>query len=205
MGKEEHFMKKSVVTVLTCIFLLSVGSATALAQASEPEKTQVDSKLGFIDSLQILNGTEDGKEQIAEVEKFIEDKQNEYDSRRLDLERQTEQFEAQQRTLNAQTRLEMQQKIEEDDRVLRRFQEDTQVEIDRMRNAILARLSEQIQVVIDEFARDQQLGMIFMRDESQIYVDPALDFTQDIIRIYNQRYPVTEAESSANTTSPAQP
>lgn len=198
-------MKKSVVTVLTCIFLLSVGSATALAQASEPEKTQVDSKLGFIDSLQILNGTEDGKEQIAEVEKFIEDKQNEYDSRRLDLERQTEQFEAQQRTLNAQTRLEMQQKIEEDDRVLRRFQEDTQVEIDRMRNAILARLSEQIQVVIDEFARDQQLGMIFMRDESQIYVDPALDFTQDIIRIYNQRYPVTEAESSANTTSPAQP
>lgn len=205
MGKEEHFMKKSVVTVLTCIFLLSVGSATALAQASEPEETQVDSKLGFIDSLQILNGTEDGKEQIAEVEKFIEDKQNEYDSRRLDLERQTEQFEAQQRTLNAQTRLEMQQKIEEDDRVLRRFQEDTQVEIDRMRNAILARLSEQIQVVIDEFAQDQQLGMIFMRDESQIYVDPALDFTQDIIRIYNQRYPVTEAESSSNTTSPAQP
>lgn len=205
MGKEEHFMKKSVVTVLTCIFLLSVGSATVLAQASEPEKTQVDSKLGFIDSLQILNGTEDGKEQIAEVEKFIEDKQNEYDSRRLDLERQTEQFEAQQRTLNAQTRLEMQQKIEEDDRVLRRFQEDTQVEIDRMRNAILERLSEQIQVVIDEFAQDQQLGMIFMRDESQIYVDPALDFTQDIIRIYNQRYPVTEAESSSNTTSPAQP
>ncbi|MCZ6878000.1 MAG: OmpH family outer membrane protein [Acidobacteria bacterium] len=198
-------MKKSVVTVLTCIFLLSVGSATVLAQASEPEKTQVDSKLGFIDSLQILNGTEDGKEQIAEVEKFIEDKQNEYDSRRLDLERQTEQFEAQQRTLNAQTRLEMQQKIEEDDRVLRRFQEDTQVEIDRMRNAILERLSEQIQVVIDEFAQDQQLGMIFMRDESQIYVDPALDFTQDIIRIYNQRYPVTEAESSSNTTSPAQP
>jgi len=176
-----------------------------LAQASEPEETQVDSKLGFIDSLQILNGTEDGKEQIAEVEKFIEDKQNEYDSRRLDLERQTEQFEAQQRTLNAQTRLEMQRKIEEDDRILRRFQEDTQVEIDRMRNAILASLSEQIQVVIDEFARDQQLGMIFMRDESQIYVDPALDFTQDIIRIYNQRYPVTEAESSANTTSPAQP
>ncbi|MCZ6484808.1 MAG: hypothetical protein O6826_03835 [Acidobacteria bacterium] len=110
-------MKKSVVTVLTCIFLLSVGSATVLAQASEPEKTQVDSKLGFIDSLQILNGTEDGKEQIAEVEKFIEDKQNEYDSRRLDLERQTEQFEAQQRTLNAQTRLEMQRKIEEDDRI----------------------------------------------------------------------------------------
>ena len=198
-------MKRSVVAVLTCLFLLSVGSAPAVAQTSEPEQAQVEQKLGFIDSLQILNGTEDGKEQIAEVEQFIADKQNEYDSRRQDLERQTEQFEAQQRTLNAQTRLEMQRKIEEDDRLLRRFQEDTQVEIDRMRNVILGRLSEQIQVVIDEFARDQQLGMIFMRDESQIYVDPALDFTQDIIRIYNQRYPVTESESSANPTSPAQP
>ncbi len=198
-------MKRSVVTVLTYIFLLSVGSATALAQTSEPEDAQAGPKIGFINSLQILNGTEDGKQQIAEVEQFIEDKQEEYNSRRQDLERQTEQFEAQQRTLNTQTRLEMQRKIEEDDRVLRRFQEDTQVEIDRMRTAILERLSEQIQVVIDEFARDQQLGMIFMRDESQIYVDPALDFTQDIIRIYNQRYPVTEAESSANTTSPAQP
>jgi len=198
-------MNRSVVTVLTCLFLLSVGSAPAVAQTSEPEQAQVEQKLGFIDSLQILNGTEDGKEQIAEVEQFITDKQDEYDSRRQDLERQTEQFEAQQRTLNAQTRLEMQRKIEEDDRLLRRFQEDTQVEIDRMRNVILGRLSEQIQVVIDEFAQEQQLGMIFMRDESQIYVDPALDFTQDIIRIYNQRYPVTESESSANPTSPAQP
>lgn len=176
-----------------------------MAQTSEPEKVQADPKIGFINSLQVLNGTEDGKEQILEVEQFIEEKQQEYDSRRQDLERQTEQFEAQQRTLNAQTRLEMQRKIEEDDRVLRRFQEDTQVEIDRMRNAILERLSEQIQVVIDEFARDQQLGMLFLRDESHIYVDPALDFTQDIIRLYNQRYPVTESESSANTTSPAQP
>ncbi len=98
-------MKRSVVTVLTYIFLLSVGSATALAQTSEPEDAQAGPKIGFINSLQILNGTEDGKQQIAEVEQFIEDKQKEYDSRRLDLERQTEQFEAQQRTLNVQTRL----------------------------------------------------------------------------------------------------
>ncbi len=163
-----------------------------MAQTSEPAKGLIDQKLGFIDSLQVLNGTDDGQEQIAEVEQFISDKQAEYDTRRVNLERQTEQFEAQQRTLNAQTRLEMQRKIEEDDRVLRRFQEDTQVEIERMRNLVLGRLSEQIQVVIDEFALEQQLGMIFLRDESQIYVDPALDFTQDIIRIYNQRYPVTE-------------
>ena len=185
-------MKKFLLTVLTCIFLLSVGSATALAQTSEPPKALIDQKLGFIDSLQVLNGTEDGKKQIAEVEQFIADKQTEYDTRRVNLERQTEQFEAQQRTLNAQTRLEMQRKIEEDDRVLRRFQEDTQVEIERRRTAILADLSQQIQVIIDEFALEQQLAMIFLRDESQIYVDPALDFTQDIIRIYNQRYPVTE-------------
>ncbi len=198
-------MKRSVVTVLTCISLLSVATATALAQTSEAEKAQAGPKIGFIDSLQIINGTEDGKQQIAEVEQFIEDKQEEYNSRRQDLERQTEQFEAQQRTLNTQTRLEMQRKIEEDDRVLRRFQEDTQVEIDRMRNAILERLSEQIQVIIDEFAQEQQLGMLFLREETQIYIDPALDFTQDIIRIYNQRYPVTESESSANTPSPAQP
>ena len=63
------------------MFLLIVGSATALAQTSEPQVAQEGAKLGFIDSLQVLYGTEDGIQQIAEVEQFIQDKQNEYDSR----------------------------------------------------------------------------------------------------------------------------
>lgn len=161
--------------------------------------------IGFVNSLQVLYGTERGKQDIAKVEQFIAEQQQQYDSRRLELERQKEQFETQQRTLNPQTRVEMQRKIEEDDRALRRFQEDTQVEINRRREEILGTMSQQIQVIINDYAREQKLGMIFLRNESQLYVDPSLDLTQEIIRIYNERYPGNPSESSVSSSSPAQP
>ena len=39
-------------------------------------------------------------------------------------------------------------------------------------------------------------GAIFLRNEGQTYVDLLLDITQDVTRIYNERYPaVTQAAS----------
>lgn len=153
-------------------------------------------KIGFVNTLEVLYGTEEGKQEIAKVEQFIQEKQQIFDTRSAELQKLQEQFANQQRTLNAETRSEMQRQIEEKDRELKRFQEDTQLDINRRRDELLNRMSEKIRVVIEEFAQKNGFGAVFLRDQTQPYVNPELDITQEIIRIYNEKHPVAAPPSS---------
>ena len=165
-----------------------VGAGIGWAQTSA---SSGDLKIGFIDSLGVLYGTQEGQREIARVEQIIADRQKEYDTRVEELARQQQQFQAQQRTLNPQTQAEMQRKIDEEDRALRRFQEDSQTEITTRRDEVLGKVGEKIQGIIGEYAQQQNFGAIFLRSEEQVYVAPSLDFTQEIIRLYDERYPVS--------------
>ena len=191
-------MKRATLRTVTWIALWAVGAGVGWAQTSS---SSGNLRIGFIDSLGVLYGTQEGQQEVARVEQIIEDRQKEYDSRIEALGRQQQQFQAQQRTLNAQTQAEMQRKIEEEDRALRRFQEDSQTEITASRDELLGKVGEKIQGVIEEYAKKQEFGAIFLRSEAQVYVAPNLDFTQEIIHLYDERYPVSEG-SSAGTSSP---
>ena len=191
-------MKTAMLRTLTWIVAWAVGAGVGWAQTSSSSRNL---KIGFVDSLAVLYGTQEGQQEIARVEQFIEEKQKEYDSRREELGKQQQQFQAQQRTLNPQTQAEMQRKLENEDRALRRFQEDIQLEMNTRRDDLLGKVGEKIQGIINEYAQKQNFGAIFLRSEAQVYVAPSLDFTQEIIRLYNERYPVSE-EKSASTGAP---
>ncbi len=191
-------MKTATLRALTWIVVWAVGAGVGWAQTSSSSRNL---KIGFVDSLAVLYGTQEGQQEIARVEQFIEEKQKEYDSRREELGKQQQQFQAQQRTLNPQTQAEMQRKLENEDRALRRFQEDIQLEMNTRREDLLGKVGEKIQGIINEYAQKQNFGAIFLRSEAQVYVAPSLDFTQEIIRLYNERYPVSE-EKSASTGAP---
>ncbi len=191
-------METAMLRALTWIVVWAVGAGVGWAQTSSSSRNL---KIGFVDSLAVLYGTQEGQQEIARVEQFIEEKQKEYDSRREELGKQQQQFQAQQRTLNPQTQAEMQRKLENEDRALRRFQEDIQLEMNTRREDLLGKVGEKIQGIINEYAQKQNFGAIFLRSEAQVYVAPSLDFTQEIIRLYNERYPVSE-EESASTGAP---
>ncbi len=191
-------METAMLRALTWIVVWAVGAGVGWAQTSSSSRNL---KIGFVDSLAVLYGTQEGQQEIARVEQFIEEKQKEYDSRREELGKQQQQFQAQQRTLNPQTQAEMQRKLENEDRALRRFQEDIQLEMNTRREDLLGKVGEKIQGIINEYAQKQNFGTIFLRSEAQVYVAPSLDFTQEIIRLYNERYPVSE-EKSASTGAP---
>ena len=191
-------MKRAMSWILNWIVVWAVGTGAGWAQSSS---SSGNLKIGFIDSLGVLYGTQEGQQEIARVEQFMQDRQKEYDSRVEELGKQQQQFQAQQRTLNPQTQAEMQRKLENEELALRRFQEDIQVEMNTRRDDLLGKVGEKIQGIINEYAQKQNFGAIFLRSEAQVYVAPSLDFTQEIIRLYNERNPVSE-ENSASTDAP---
>jgi Skp family chaperone for outer membrane proteins len=116
-----------------------------------------------------------------------------FEAKNAELAKLQEDYMAQQRTMNSAALPAMERTIQEKETELRRFREDAQADFNDRQNQVLQRLSSKIQVIIQEYAQNNSFDAIFMRDQNQIYVAPALDVTEAIIEIYNQQYPGTPA------------
>ena len=176
-------------TAILLFGLMIVGILTVDSQSQ-------GSKIGFINTLEVLYGTNEGKGEIEKLNQFAADKQKEIVSQTEVLTALQEQYANQQRTLNAETRTEMERDLQEKDRALKRLQEDIQLEYNERRDSLLEKMSEKIRKIIDEYAPLNGYGAIFLRDQTQSYVDTSMEVSQDIIRIYNEQYPVAASGSS---------
>ena len=159
-------------------------------------------KFGFVNSVEVLQGTDEGRQKVAEFQQWLEARQKELQQDKAELDRLREQFAAQERTLNPDTRTEMMRTIEDRDRRLRRKHEDSQLETEARNRQMLEQVGTKIQTIISEYAQQNGYSVIFLRNESQSYVDPSLDITKELVSIYNQRHPVASAQASS---VPAQP
>ncbi|MBI4455870.1 MAG: OmpH family outer membrane protein [Acidobacteria bacterium] len=175
--------------VATALLVAQSTAPPASAQAQQNAAAPAPTKFGFIETLRIVYETDEGKTEIEKVQEFINKKQSEYDAKKSDLDKLSEQYQNQQRSLNPETREEMEKTIQTKDKELKRFQEDTQVEIDRQRDGILAKLGQKVQSLIDDYARENGYAAVFVRAQTQAYVAPGLDITDEIIKRYNQKYP----------------
>ncbi|HEY2930169.1 MAG TPA: OmpH family outer membrane protein [Acidobacteriota bacterium] len=182
----------AAVTLLTGLLLAQAPGPSA-TQASPKPAGPAPTKIGFIDSLRIVYETDEGKNEISKVQEFINKKQSEYDTKKTDLDKLSEQYQNQQRTLNPETRGEMEKAIQSRETELKRFQEDTQAEIDRQRDGILGKLGQKIQTLIDDYARENGFAAIFVRSQNQTYVAPSLDITDEVIRRYNTKFPAAKS------------
>ncbi len=159
-------------------------------------------KVGFVNSVEVLQGTDEGRQKLGGFQQWAEARQKELQQDKTELDRLREQFAAQERTLNPDTRTEMMRTIEDRDRRLRRKQEDSQLESESRNRQMLEQVGTKIQTIISEYAQQNGYSVIFLRNESQSYVDPSLDITKELVSIYNQRHP---AASSQTSSAPAQP
>ncbi|MDA2929863.1 OmpH family outer membrane protein [Acidobacteria bacterium AH-259-O06] len=175
-------------TAVVFVLLITFGVSTLISLGQNV-------KIGFINTLEVLNGTEEGKREIEKLNQFASEKQQQVVSQTTELQKLQEQYATQQRTLNPETRAEMERTIQDKDRKLKRLQEDIQLEYTQRRDELLGRMSEKIRVIINEYAPKNGYGVIFLRDQTQTYVEPSLDITQDIIKIYNEQNPVASEKN----------
>jgi outer membrane protein len=174
-------MKKRIAGALFGPLAAWVLVTTGLAQ---------NAKIGFINTVEVLYGTEEGKIELEKLNQFGTEKQNQLATEGTTLQQLQEQYAAQQASLNALTRAEMEREIQDRDLQLKRLQEDIQLEFNERQNEVLERMSVKIQEIINEYAPQNGFGVIFLRNEAQTFVDNSLDITPDIVRIYNERNPV---------------
>ncbi len=194
---------KVILTAVTSMLaggLLFGGATQGAAPAS--------SKIAFVNTTAILQGTAEGKKELTALEAYVNERQQALEAEQTKLQELRRQYDSQSRMLNPDTAAEMQRSITEKDRTVRRAQEDLEMDINRRRNEVLTRMSEKIQAVIAEYAETNGYGAVFMETPTLPFFSPALDITADIIKLYDQKNPVAAAASapaSGGATAPQNP
>ncbi len=146
-------------------------------------------RIGFVDSQEILYQTNEGREGLERLERYMMEKRQEFETKNRELSELQQDYQLGRGTLNPDALSQMERSLELRQIELRRFQEDIQDDLRDRQDRLLHDISQKVQRVIEEYAQQGAYDVIFMRDETQAWVSPSLDVTQEIIRLFNQRHP----------------
>ena len=157
-----------------------------------------------MDLQQVVFSCDEGKIRFAEVQKFVDDKNKENDNLRNELDKLRNQLSVQGSKLTDEALADLQAQIDEKDTFLQRFRQDTEKEIEGRRMRVTNYLGKRLQAVLDKIAKEKGLSAILLFNSSRdAWVDPALNLSEEIVKAYNQMYPVAAAKAPAPAAAPA--
>jgi outer membrane protein len=174
------------------------------AQGAPAAGSSASGKVGVIGIRQAIVATAEGKQAQAEL-------QSQYAPRQTELENLTKQINDVQQRLSAangklsqedEARLTTQgQKLTQQlDRKRTEFQED----LNSAQGEVFDRIGRKMVDVLDRYSRENGYSVVLdtsAQNTPVLYASNQVDLTQDIIRLYDQAYPV----KAAVTTTPSKP
>lgn len=200
-----------VAAAALSVSCLWAAPARPAQQSSQPDQTAQASgtKIAFVNTTAVLQGTAEGRQQLAALQEYIDSRQKELEAEQAKLDELQKQYASQARMLNPDTAAEMQQAIQDKERSVKRLQEDNQMEVNRRRTDLLSRMSQKIQAVIADYAQRNGLGAVFLDSPTMPFFSEALDITVPIIQLYDEKNPVANpapaSDSGAGASAPANP
>ena len=172
------------------------GTNTAAAPAAP-------AKVGVINVRNAIVSTAEGKQASAELQSKFAPRQNELETMNKQIEDIRNRLRNGERTLSDDEKARLQRQGELLTRQLDRKNQEIQEDLNAEQAEVIDRIGRKMIEVLDRYAREN--GYIVVFDTSSqaqvvVYASAQTDVTQDIIRLYDQAYPV----KGAPATSPAQ-
>lgn len=175
-----------------CVF----GGATAAAQATQTPAagSSASGKVGVIAIRQAIIATAEGKVASAEL-------QSQFSPRQAEIENLTKQISDIQQQLQLGTKLSEERQAEltrqgqrltqQLDRKRNEFQED----VNNAQGEVFDRIGKKMIDVLDQYSRTNGISVVLdtsAQGSPVLYFSNQIDMTQDIIRLYDQSYPVKQ-------------
>jgi Skp family chaperone for outer membrane proteins len=172
--------------------------AQAPAQAPAPAAPAVipPAKIAWINLEEAILKSEEGKRELGEVQKFVEKMNQQLQGLQKELDALRNQLQVQADKLTDDARADMEEQIDAKQTNLQRFQQDTQKEIDNRRNRATNTLGRKMVPVIEKVSKEKGLSALFYLNSARDgWVDPSMIITEEIIKAYNQAYPLSAARA----------
>lgn len=194
-------MNRLILGVLFAALMLPVlGAAQTPAQAPAAQSSAAitPAKIGWMDVDRAILTCDEGAKMLDDIQKYIEAKNAELDALRKEAEDLRNKANVQGPKLTDEARMDLEEKAEAKDTALQRFQQDTQKDINNRKERLTAYISKRLVPVIEKVAKAKGLDAIQVFSPSRdAWISPALNVTEDIVKAYNQTYPVGAAKPPA--------
>ena len=151
------------------------------------------SKVGVLNVRQAIINTAEGKQASAELQSQFASRQNELENLRKQIEDVQSRLRSGERTLSDDEKARLQRQGELLTRQFQRKQDELQEDMNAAQGEVVDRIGRKMLDVLDRYARENSYTAVFdssSQNSPVIYASTQIDVTQDIIRLYDQAYPV---------------
>jgi outer membrane protein len=182
------------------------GIAAAWAQGVPAAGSSASSKVGVIDVRAAIVGTAEGKQASAELQSQFASRQTELENLNKQLNDLRQRLQATQGKLSPEEEGRLTQQGQRFTQQLERKQTEYQEDVNAAQGEVIDRIGRKLVDVLDRYARENGYVAIFdssAQNSPILYKSTQIDVTQDIVRLYDQAYPVKAAATPPAQSKPA--
>jgi outer membrane protein len=195
---------------------LMLGIA-ALAQAQAPSAAPASAapaaypvKVAIINVQDAIMATADGKKAAADMTAKFTPRRSVLEKKNSDMQTMQDQVRKGGATMSAEARDKLNKDIDALQKSLQRDSEDFDADVQQEQNKIMNDLGEKMMSLVIKHCQQNGIGMVVNVSDPQtpvLWADPALDITQEVIRLYDAAHPpqVTAAPAKPPAAAPAKP
>lgn len=190
------------VPALAVLFMVPAVWGQAGSSASTPAPV----KVGVINVQVAITSTLEGKQASAELQSQFAPRQTELDNLRKQIEDVQTRLRTGQTTLSDDEKARLGREGDQMTRAYQRKQQDSQDDFNEAQREVVDRIGRKMIDVLDKYSKQNGYGVVFdtsAQSSPVVYAANQIDLTQDIIRLYDQQYPVkTAATPAPRSTAP---
>ena len=196
-----------MIRVATAATLCLLGTAAVYAQGA----AAAPGKMAVLNVRQAIVTTAEGKQASAELQSQFAPRQNELEGMNKQINDLRQQLAANQTTWSDEQKAKAQSQGQRLAGQLERKQNELQEDVNAAQSEVVDRIGRKMMDVLDRYARENGFNAVFdssAQNSPIIYASNSIDVTQEIIRLYDQQYPIKggasapAAKPSASTTKP---
>jgi outer membrane protein len=176
-------------------------SSNAGASAAMPQ-----TKIGVINVQVAITSTAEGKQAAAELQSRFAPRQTELDNIRKQIDERQTRLRTAQTTLSDEEQARLAREGDQMTRAYQRKQQESQDDFNGAQQELVTRIGSKMVEVLDKYSKQNGYAIVLDTSSQQttvIYAANPIDVTQEIIRLYDQSYPVKTG--AATTPKPAAP
>ena len=180
--------------------LASALLGSVAIQAQTAPGAAASGKVGVVDVRQAIVATSEGKQASAELQSQFAPRQSELEGLNKQIADVRQRLQAGDK-LSQEEQGRLQRQGEVLSRQLQRKQDEYQEDVNAAQADVVDRIGRKLVDVLDRYSRENGFVIVFdssAQNSPVLYKSTQIDVTQDIVRLYDQAYPVR-----GGTTTPA--
>lgn len=162
-------------------------------------------KVGVINVQIAITSTAEGKQAAAEMQSQFAPRQTELDNLRKEIEDMQTRLRTGSNTLSDEERARLAAQGEQKSRIFQRKTQESQDDFNEAQREIVDKIGRKMVAILDKYSADNGYAIIFdtsAQSTPVIYAANQIDVTQEIVRLYDQNYPVKGSSASSKPAAP---